>query len=208
MVSFITTGVLQNLTRNRFRDGAYLPVFSPDGKQIAFHMTPAGQSAADIHVMNADGTNVRRLTTHPAADTTPTWSPSGAQIAFTSDRAGREQIYYMNVDGSGVTRLPVNDTQTDRATWAPAPHNEIAYSAATGGGGYDIKVYEFATNQTRRLTFGEGINQSPSYSKTGRHLAFMSTRTGSVQVFTIARDGTGLRQITRAGNNQTPDWSN
>jgi TolB protein len=69
-------------------------------------------------------------------------------------------------------------------------------------------VYEFNTNQTRRLTFGEGINQSPSYSKTGRHLTFMSTRAGGVQIFTIARDGTGLRQITRTGNNQTPDWSN
>jgi TolB protein len=207
LVSFISTGELKALTRGRFRDSAYLPVFSPDGKQIAFHTLPPGQSAADIHIMNADGTNVRRLTTHPAADTTPTWSPSGQQIAFTSDRSGREQIYYMNVDGSGVTRLPVPDGISDRATWAPNPYNEIAYSARTGAG-YDIKVYEFATNSTRQLTFGEGTNESPAYSKTGRHIAFSSTRAGNVQIFTIGRDGRGLRQITRTGNNQTPDWSN
>ena len=207
LVSFITTGELKPLTRGRFRDSAYLPVFSPDGKQIAFHTLPPGESASDIHIMNADGTNVRRITTHPAADTTPTWSPSGQQIAFTSDRSGRAQVYYMNVDGSGVTRLPVPDGESDRATWAPNPYNEIAYSARTTGG-YDIKVYEFSTNTTRQLTFGEGTNESPAYSKTGRHIAFSSTRSGNVQIFTIGRDGRGLRQITRTGNNQTPDWSN
>ena len=207
MISFIYTGVLQNVTRNRFRDGAYLPVFSPDGKQIAFWTTPAGQSAADIHVMNADGSNVRRLTTHPAADSVPTWSPSGQQIAFTSDRGGRPQIYIINTDGSGLYRLPIPDAEADRATWAPAPYNEIAYSARTGAG-YDIKVHDLSTGSTRQLTFGEGTNESPSYSKTGRHLAFTSTRSGNVQIFTIARDGNGLRQITRTGNNRAPDWSN
>jgi TolB protein len=58
------------------------------------------------------------------------------------------------------------------------------------------------------LTFSEGSNESPAYSPTGRHLAFQSSRSGLVQIFTIGRDGNGLRQITRSGNNQTPDWSN
>ena len=210
LVSFITTGESKNLTRGRadvFPDGAYHPVFSPDGRQILFAMTPRGEGAQEIFVMNADGTGVRRLTNDPAIDTTPTWSPSGTTIAFTSTRGGRQQIYTMNVDGSGVEVLRIPDGEVDRATWAPAPYTEIAYSARTGEG-YDIKVHDLATGATRQLTFGEGTNESPAYSKTGRHLAFTSTRTGNIQVFTIARDGTGLRQITRAGNNQMPDWSN
>ena len=211
LVSFITTGELKNLTRGRadvFPDGAYHPVFSPDGRQILFAMTPRGQSAQEIFVMNADGTGVRRLTNNPAIDTTPTWAPSGTTIAFTSNRGGRQQIYTMNVDGSGVEVLRIPDGEVDRATWAPAPFNEIAYTARTSAAGYDIKVLDLTTGATRRLTFGEGTNESPAYSKTGRHLAFTSTRTGSIQIFTIARDGTGLRQITRVGNNQMPDWSN
>jgi TolB protein len=207
IASFIYTGVRQDLTKGRFRDGAYLPVYSPDGKQILFHATAQGARASDIWVMNADGSNPRRLTTHPDADTSPTWSPSGTQIAFTSDRTGRPQIYIMNADGSGTRRLDIPDTEADRATWAPAPHNEIAYSARTGPG-YDIKVHELTTGQTRQLTFGEGTNESPAYSPTGRHLAFTSTRAGNVQIFIMGRDGQGLRQITRSGNNQTPDWSN
>ena len=209
LLSFITTGVLQNLTRGRLRNGgASLPVFSPDGRQIVFHGTAEGASAPDLFVINVDGSNLRRLTTHPDSDTTPTWSPSGTQIAFTSDRTGRPQIYLMNADGTGgAQRLPIPDAEADRATWAPSPFNEIAYSARNGPG-YDIKVYDLATRQSRQITFSEGSNESPAYSPSGRHLAFTSTRSGLVQVFTIGRDGNGLRQITRTGNNQTPDWSN
>jgi TolB protein len=209
LLSFITTGVLQNLTKGRLRNGgASLPVFSPDGRQIVFHGSAEGASAPDLFVINVDGSNLRRLTTHPDSDTTPTWSPSGTQIAFTSDRTGRPQIYLMNADGTGgAQRLPIPDAEADRATWAPSPFNEIAYSARNGPG-YDIKVYDLATRQTRQITFSEGSNESPAYSPSGRHLAFTSTRSGLVQVFTIGRDGNGLRQVTRSGNNQTPDWSN
>jgi TolB protein len=207
-VSFIYTGVLQNLTKGRFPSGgASLPVFSPDGKRIVFHATAPGASAPDLYVMDVDGSNMRRITTHPDSDTTPTWSPSGTQIAFTSDRTGKPQIYIMNADGSNVRRLPIPDGEADRATWAPAPYNEIAYSARTGAG-YDIKVHELTTGQTRQLTFGEGTNESPSYSASGRHIAFSSTRRGNVHIFTMARDGNDVRQITRTGNNQAPDWSN
>jgi TolB protein len=209
LISSIYTGVLQDLTKGRFarNGGASLPVFSPDGRQIVFHSTAEGASATDLFAINVDGTNLRRLTTHPDSDTTPTWSPTGTQIAFTSDRTGKPQIYIMNADGSGLRRLPIPDGEADRATWAPAPFNEIACTARNGPG-YDIKVHELATGQTRQITFSEGTNEAPAYSPSGRHLAFTSTRFGAVQVFTIGRDGNGLRQVTRTGNNQTPDWSN
>jgi TolB protein len=209
LLSHIYTGVLQNLTNGRMPSGAALPVFSPDGRQILFAATPPGGGAHDLYVINIDGSGLRRLTTHPDSETAPTWSPSGTQIAFVSDRlgVGREQIFIINADGSGLYRLPVPDNQVDRPTWAPAPYNEIAYSARSGPG-YDIKVHELVSGVTRQLTFGEGTNESPSYSPTGRHLAFTSTRAGNVQVFTVGRDGNGVRQLTRAGNNQTPDWSN
>ena len=209
-LSFIYTGVLQDLTKGRFarNGGALLPVVSPDGRRVVFHAQAEGASAPDLFVINIDGTNLQRLTTHPDSDTTPTWSPSGAEIAFTSDRTGRPQIYIMNADGTGsARRLNIPDGEADRATWAPAPYNEIAYTARNGPG-YDIKIYEVGTGRTRQLTFSEGTNESASFSPSGRHLAFTSSRSGAVQVFTIGRDGNGLRQVTRTGNNQTPDWSN
>jgi TolB protein len=109
-------------------------------------------------------------------------------------------------DGSNVRRLTVNESEADRATWSPAPFNEIAYAARTGAW-FDIKILELATGTVRQITFGEGSNESPAYSPNGKHLAFSSTRAGGTQVFTIGRDGRGLKQITRSGNNQTPAWS-
>lgn len=181
----------------------WLPAWSPDGTRIVF--TSSRDGNPELYVMNRDGSNVRRLTNHPAIDTTPSWSPTGMQIAFTSDRTGSPAIYVMGADGLQTRRIS-RDSYCDRPTWAPAPYNELAFVCRTGPG-YDIKIYDFATGETRQITFGEGSNESPSFAPNGRHLAFTSTRAGRTQIFTIGRDGKGLRQITREGNNYTPDWS-
>jgi TolB protein len=192
----------QQLTKNAGNN--FLPAWSPDGTRLCFMSTRDGNP--ELYVVNRDGSNLRRLTHHPAIDTSPTWSPSGTEIAFTSDRSGTPQIYVVGADGLGLRKITA-ESYADRPTWSPAPYNEIAFASRTGAG-FDIKVYELATGQVRQLTFGEGTNESPAYAANGRHLVFMSTRgAGKSQIYTIARDGKNLKQITRTGNNQQPDWS-
>jgi TolB protein len=181
----------------------WTPAFSPDGTRVAFSSTRDGN--AEIYLANRDGSNPRRLTNQPGADISPTWSPSGTQIAFTSDRTGTPQIYVMGTDGLGLQKV-TSESYADRPTWSPAPFNEIAFASRTGPG-TDIKIKDLATGQVRQLTFGEGTNESPAFAPNGRHLAFMSTRSGKSQIFTITRDGRDLRQLTRQGNNYQPDWS-
>lgn len=179
----------------------FLPAWSPDGSRIAFTSTRDGNT--EIYVMNRDGSNPKRITSNPGIDTTPTWSPSGTEIAFTSDRTGTPQIYIVGADGLGLRQL-THEAYADRATWSAS--NQIAYAARTGPGN-DLKIMELGTGVVRQLTFGEGTNESPSFSANGRHLAFMSTRAGKYQIFTMAIDGKDLRQITRVGDNRQPDWS-
>ena len=50
--------------------------------------------------MNADGSGATRLTSDPAVDFDPAWSPDGRRIAFVSDRDGNREIYVMVVPGS------------------------------------------------------------------------------------------------------------
>jgi TolB protein len=202
-VALLYQGVQEEPTKGIGQN--FLPVWSPDGMRFAFTSNREGNP--EIYVMNRDGSGVRRITNHPAIDVTPTWSPSGTQIAFTSDRAGTPQIYVVGADGLNLRRITTGESYADRPTWSPPPFNEIAYAARTGPG-YDIKVYDLATGQTKQITFGEGTNESPAYSPNGRHLAFTSTRAGRVQIFTVARDGKNVRQVTRDGNNYTPAWSN
>jgi TolB protein len=203
-VALIYEGIQQEPTKGGTQN--WLPMFSPDGTRIVF--TSSRDGNAELYIMNRDGSGLRRLTNHPAIDTTPTWSPTGTQIAFTSDRAGQPQIYVVGADGLNLRRLTTAESYADRPTWSPAPFNEIAFAARTGPG-YDVKIYDLATGVTRQITFGEGTNESPAYSPNGRHLAFTSSRTGrGVQIFTIGRDGRGVKQVTRDGNNFTPSWSN
>jgi TolB protein len=203
IVSNVYQGTRETLTDEK--TGAYFSVFSPDGSRIAFMSQRDGNS--EIYVMNRNGSGVRRLTNNPAAETAPTWSPTGTQIAFTSDRSGTPQIWVMDTEGLNLRRITVGESWADKATWSPAPFNEIAYAGRTGPG-FDIKIYDVATGQTKTITDGSGTNESPAFSPNGRHIAFSSSRMGKTQIFTVARDGRGLRQITRTGNNTFPNWSN
>jgi TolB protein len=203
IVSNVYQGTRETLTDEK--TGAYFSVFSPDGSRIAFMSQRDGNT--EIYVMNRNGSGVRRLTNNNAGDSTPTWSPTGSQIAFTSDRSGSAQIWVMDADGLNQRRLTFGESWADRATWSPAPFNEIAY-AAQSGPGYDIRIFDVATGQTRTLTDGVGTNESPAFSPNGRHISFISSRAGKMHIFTMARDGKGLRQLTRAGNNTYPNWSN
>jgi TolB protein len=181
-----------------------LPAWSPDGKRIAFVSTRDGNS--EIYVMDRNGSSAQRLTNHPAIDTSPTWSPAGTLIAFISQRTGVPELFVMGADGLGVQQLTHEGTQVDRPTWSPAPFNEIAY-AKQNGPGFDIKILDVASRSARQLTSGEGTNESPAFSPTGRHIAFTSTRAGKEQIFIVGRDGRGLRQVTRTGNNRQANWS-
>ena len=68
--------------------------------------------------MDADGGNQRNLTRHPAFESSPDWSPDGQQIAFSSDRDGKLNIYVMAADGSNVKQL--TDLKfASRPKWSP-----------------------------------------------------------------------------------------
>ncbi|OFV92667.1 MAG: hypothetical protein A3G76_02400 [Acidobacteria bacterium RIFCSPLOWO2_12_FULL_65_11] len=200
-ISNIYQGTLEELTKDAGNN--FLPAWSPDGKRLCFMSTRDGNP--ELYVVNRDGSNILRLTTHPSIDEAPTWSPSGTQIAFTSDRSGSPQIYIVDADGLGLQKITL-ESYADRPTWSPPPYNEIAYTARAGRS-LDLKVVNMATREVRQLTFGEGDNESPAWAPNGRHLAFVSTRTGRKQIFTVAGDGKNVRQVTRSGNNSYPDWS-
>lgn len=87
----------ENVNLNNSNFGSADPSFSADGKQIAFVSWRDGN--AEIYVMNADGSNVRRITNHPAFDNHPVFSPDGTQIAFQSNRENeRTEVYLQNLE--------------------------------------------------------------------------------------------------------------
>ena len=111
----------RRLTRNTVRDS--YPVWSPDGRRIAF------ESNWQVWVMNADGSGQRRLTRNGARNFAPAWSPDGQRIAF-ERRVGRKkygscsgcgrastfQVYATNTDGSEARMLAQDGAQP---FWSP-----------------------------------------------------------------------------------------
>src|SRR5206468_2916662 len=82
--------------------------WSPDGKRILF--TRFGSDGADVYVMRADGSHVRRLTRARGDDVGAAWSPDGSKILFTSDRTGLSQLYVMAPDGCDQRTLSPSRT--------------------------------------------------------------------------------------------------
>ena len=106
----------RNVAREWGLDG--LPVWSPNGRKIAF-MRSWGNDG-DIYVMNADGSGQRRLTHNAVPEGSVAWSPDGRKILFVRQRPGTlgkvSDIYVMNADGSGQRMLA---ERGHGARWSP-----------------------------------------------------------------------------------------
>jgi TolB protein len=113
---------LRDLTRTLaggFGAPASDPVWSPDGRRIAFVRLNARHG---VYVVNADGSGVRNLTPKPkgaAYYSAPTWSPDGRKIAFAGERDGNSEIYLMNANGSGQRNLTLDPAYDGDPGWSP-----------------------------------------------------------------------------------------
>jgi len=88
---------------------------SPDGAWVVFTLRTTdleeNTGKTDLWLVGTDGAGLRRLTTHPAADRAPCWSPDSRWVFFVSERSGSSQVWRIAVDGGeaeAVTRLPLD----------------------------------------------------------------------------------------------------
>ena len=192
------------LTDNGFSDQN--PAWSPDGSQIAFVSDRTGHWDFEIHVMDADGSNVRQLTTSPGDDWQPSWSPDGKQIVFASVRDGNWEIYVMDTDGSNVRRLTSRPGMDWTPEWSP-DGKQIAF-ASKETDLWQIYVMNADGSSVEQLTDDSSNDFEPTWSPDGKRLAFASQGTagGRMQVSVMNADG-GQRETIAHMFGIPSDWT-
>jgi TolB protein len=149
----------------------------------------------DIYRMQLDSTNVSRLTYSDTDDTRPNWSPDGKWITFMSWRDGYPDIHVMAENGAYRRRVTTDPGYDEFPSWSP-DGEWIAFSFFLGGGKGSLALIRPDGTDLRELTDGSVGNFVAKWSPNGEEVSFNSNRSGSYEVWSVHRDGSGLRQMT------------
>jgi dipeptidyl aminopeptidase/acylaminoacyl peptidase len=99
------------------------PQVSPDGKWVAFVLRTtdleANKGRTDVWLVGVDGSGLKRLTSDPASDTGPRWSPDGKTILFLSTRSGSSQIWRIRVAGGEAEQVADLPLDADNLVMSP-----------------------------------------------------------------------------------------
>jgi tricorn protease len=187
------------------------PYFSPDGSQIAFTATVAGNT--DVYVVPTAGGDPKRLTYHPGLDRARGWTPDGRHVIFASVRdSSPQQAYFqlwsVSVDGGFPERLPM--PRAFSASYSPDARR-IAYDEITlaftpdwyeasmwrhyrGGRTHPVQVMNLANYSVEKLPWTDSNDSLPMWI--GNTIYFLSDRNFTTNLFAYNESTKQVTQLT------------
>ncbi|MEO8294821.1 MAG: LpqB family beta-propeller domain-containing protein [Gemmatimonadota bacterium] len=174
-------------------------VLSPDRTTIAVSSNRDG--AFHLYLVDADGTNLRRLTTDASSDGDPAWAPDGKRIIYTSARAGSTQIYSVLIDGTGNTQL----TSSGGGNQSPVVSPDGRSIAFVSGRDGNDEVYRMDINGADQVNISATREKeaSPRYFPNGDLAFAQEVKRKGWQIVRVPADAspssiiaTGLNPIT------------
>ncbi len=191
------------------------PVFSPDGRWLAF--TGEYEGKFDVYLVPADGGVPRRLTYHPGVDRVTGWTPDGGQVLFRSQRAsfeGFNRLFTVTTDGKFPTELPLpmgeqGSYSADAARLAYVPRWNFdsrpttfrAWKRYRGGLAAPIWIARLSDSSVEPIPRQDSNDHNPMW--VGDRIYFLSDRDGSTTLYVYEP---ASRRVARViDNNDGPD---
>ena len=189
------------------------PSWSPDGRKVFFSSGRYGSSTrrctpgadftcpTDIYVMDADGSDVVRLTTDPAPEYAPIQSPDGGRIAFVkvANDVGYTAIFTMEPDGTGVRQVSSADGGSDFSpSWSP-DGSQLVFAAIRNEARGIFVVNADGTGE-HQIVGGSGgpYVADPVWSPDGSLIAYVQSTDHDNALFLVNPDGSGRTELANA----------
>ena len=160
----------------------------------------------EVFTFDYDGENRRAVSRNGSINLSPSWSPDGQKIAYTSYRDNNPDLWVTDLTTGRHKKISGRPGINAGGEWSP-DGSELALTLSKD---QDSEIYALDNEGSvvGRLTRNWGIDVSPTYSPDGQTIAFVSSRNGSPQIFLMDRDGSNQRRLTKmGGHNVGPSFS-
>ncbi len=195
-----------------------IPVVPVEGNKLVFSM-PEQDGDNQIFSMNLDGSGLMQLTFFDNEAYSPSWSPDGRKIVFSSGFMGSSAgpaLFVMDANGENIKPVKYMEDSIrvhkgDFAQWSP-DGIKLVYSEYLGG--VEIMVFDFETDEITQLTNAPASNSFPSWSPKSNQIVFQSrrdvhphdsSRLGN-DIYIMDKDGGNVQRLTETGSSRTPVW--
>jgi len=179
------------------------PVWSPDGKRLAYVSFEAKRPVVYVHSL-LDGKRTVAANFR-GSNSAPAWSPDGSKLAVCLSREGGSQIFTVNPDGSNVRRLTSSTAIDTEPRYSP--DGQWIYFTSDRGGSPQIYRMPTSGSEPQRVTFEGSYNVSPRLSPDGKMLAYITRNDGKFQVALLDLANRQSQIITDSDRDESPSFS-